>query len=512
MRDVLSSSAMNNPRPTKIPGAQADASLANSKASWMPRMPIAIKLALSIALLVVAGMTFLGLSILQNQKVVLTKQVNTMGATVAMQLADSATEMVLADDALGLQMLVNNLVDDNILGAVIISQEGVRLAGAGITSGEYSVSYQRNRALANEQVQSFEWQSETAGQPLISFISKIQFNDLQAGHVVVTFSRNDMMQSLSDSRQMIILTTALTAALAIFIAFIMSKHLSRPIHNLVAASQAIDKGDYHYRLNERRNDEIGELALAFNQMAEGLLRKSQVENVFSRFVSSNVARKIMENLDEVELGGKHVRASVLFADIVGFTSMSERMPPQEITQLLNEYFTYISQISSYYKGYIDKFMGDCAMVVFGVPDQDDEHAFNAIACAVMIRELVKQLNIKRAQQGLDAVHFRIGVNSGNVVAGNLGSAERMQYTVVGDPVNLASRLSSIAGADQIIITDELYRRPHIKPRVIAEAHQTIQVRGKREPVTTWLVEGVAGKYHSNMQEHIQQLFKQSENQ
>lgn len=470
-------------------------------------MPIAIKLAMSIALLIGIGMSLMGYAILQHQKNVLTEQVGNMGNTLAKQLASNASDMVMADDLLGLQTLVNGLPDNNVLGVLVVSEKGATLAKSGIQPEALLIEAQRKNALLR-QVHEFEWRNPIDANILISFISPIEFNNLVAGHVLLTFSRSAMQLSLRESGLMIIQITMLTTLLAIVVAFVMSRHLSRPIHHLVVASQEIDRGNYAYRLHENRNDEIGELAQAFNQMAEGLLRKTQVESAFSRYVSSNVARKIMETPDQIELGGKHMQASVIFADVVGFTSMAEKMPPHDVIELLNEYFSLISKVSSLHNGHIDKFIGDCAMIVFGAPDEDAEHSFHALACAVMIRKLVTSLNESRIRQGLLPVHFRIGVNSGGVVAGNLGSYERMDYTVIGDTVNLASRLATLAGSDQIVILDELYSQPAIRARLIAHAHQTIQVRGKDKPVTTWLVDDVSGESQQIMQQHIDGMLQE----
>jgi adenylate cyclase len=388
---------------------------------------------------------------------------------------------------------------------MIISEKGIVMAQGGTIPGEKTIHYQLGKSAGPDKTLSFEWgwrSNVNNAHELVTFVSPVHFNELLAGHAVVTFSKNAMVKSLHEAKQVIIITTVVMTLVAILLAFILSKHLSKPIYNLVTASKAIGDGDFHYRLSERRNDEIGELSLAFNQMAEGLLKKSQVENIFSRYVSSSVAKKIMENLDEVELGGKHVNASVLFADIVGFTSMSENMPPKEVASLLNEYFSYISIISQHYHGHIDKFMGDCAMVVFGVPEHDPEHSFHAISCAVMIQKLVKKLNSIRMKRGVMPVHFRMGINTGNMVAGNLGSSDRMEYTVIGDPVNLASRLSSVAGSDQIVIMDELYQKESIHRRVMAHPHETIRVRGKQIPVSTYLVDDIKTDYAPQMDAFI----------
>ncbi|MCW9013503.1 MAG: HAMP domain-containing protein [Gammaproteobacteria bacterium] len=480
---------------------------------WLPkRVPIAVKLALSITTLIVSGMSMLGFTILENQKTIMTEQVATMGTSISSQLADSAKEMVLSDDTLGLQTLINNLIDKNkIIGAIIISDKGVTLASGGTVPGNYTIEYQREKVKQTNQIYYFEWgwnMNSDHPHSLITFVSPIHFQDLLAGHVLVSFSKNSMDQALNESRQVILMVTFLMTVVAIFLAFVMSRHLSRPIHDLVDASKAIGEGNFNYRLSEGRNDEIGELSQSFNQMAAELLKKSQVENIFSRYVSSSVAKQVMENLDDVELGGKHVHASVLFADIVGFTGMSENLPPKEIASLLNEFFSYISTISKLYHGHIDKFIGDCAMVVFGVPEQDPEHSFHAIACAVMIQELVAKLNKERLAQGKLPVHFRIGINSGHMVAGNLGSRDRMEYTVIGDPVNLASRLAEVAGSDQIVIMDELYLQPGIRQRIIVKELGAINIRGKQQSVLTYLVEDIHADYRKDMNQHIDTFIKE----
>ena len=466
------------------------------------RIPIAIKLALAITLLIVGGMSMLGLTILKNQKSIMTEQMLGMGTTLANQLAGSSQDMVLSDDILGLKTLINNLVDDqNILGATILSEKSEALASIGATPDMSIIKLQTSQKIQPDEVHHFTWVSlndNFESEELITFISSIHFNSLIAGHFLITFTKESMAKSLQESRQLIIVVTILMTILAILIAFIMSRHLSKPIHDLVDASKAIGEGDLNFRIHERRNDEIGELADSFNQMADGLLKKSQVENVFSRFVSSNVAKEIMGNLDEVQLGGKHVHASVLFADIVGFTSISEKLPPNEIADLLNEYFSYISKISKIFNGHIDKFIGDCVMVVFGVPEHNPNHSINAIACAVMIQKLANRLNILHQETSHPAINFRIGINTGHMVAGNLGSHDRMEYTVIGDPVNIASRLSSVAESKQIIIMEELYNQDNVKDKVIASPYATIQVRGKQLPVSTYLVHDLSPEHKQNM--------------
>lgn len=480
------------------------------KRQLLAQFPIAYKLAIIITMLISSGMILLGLVIVSNQTQLLRGQMTDFGQTVAGQLANSTKELILSDDILSIMVSVKNLGNHKgILGAVVYSEKGKQLATSGIVP-EVDVIQLYAQSTNNQQKgYSFEWEitDSNNNKPLqvISFITPIRFQNLIAGHALVTFSKASLSQSLTETVNAIIAATIFMIILGIFTAYALGQRLSRPIHNLLDASKAIDNGDYSYRISEQRNDEIGSLIDGFNNMANGLLEKSQVENAFSRFVSTNVAKQIMDNLDGIQLGGQHVHATALFADIVGFTSMSEKLPPKEVATLLNEYFTYISMACELYNGTIDKYMGDCAMVVFGVPEEDPEHQFNAISCAIMIQRLINRLNELREQQGKQAVYFRIGVNSGEMLAGNMGSNDRMQYTVVGEAVNLAARLHTAAEKGQIVVTDAMVKSNSIQWRIIAHRHKSIELRGIAEPVTTYIVTDLKSPYAEQIDQHIETI-------
>ena len=473
--------------------------------------PIAYKLAFIITLLISGGMIILGLVIVSSQTQLQKQQISNFGQAVVIQLAESSKELVLSDDLLGLMVVISNLgANKSILGTVVYSDNGKILASSGVVPNNDIIRLYGQSTQTNGNQYHVEWQSFNEHSELvdaISYITPIRFQGLIAGHAMVTFSKASMTQAVHETIRAIFTATILMIILGIITSLIMGKRLSRPIDSLMDASRAIDSGNYNYQIAERRNDEIGFLTEAFNGMAKGLLEKTQVENAFSRFVSSNVAKQIMENLDEVQLGGHHVDATPLFADIVGFTSISEKLAPDEIANLLNEYFTYIAMTSELYDGTIDKYMGDCAMVVFGVPNDDPEHKFNAVACAIMIQRLVDRLNAIRIAEGKFAIHFRIGVNSGSMLAGNMGAQDRMQYTVVGETVNLASRLHTAAAKGQIIITEQLYNDKDIKWRIHATRHKSIQLRGITAPVSTYLVNDVSASYRTIMDSQIEEIIR-----
>lgn len=476
---------------------------------------MAVKLAIVIALVVSGAMGLLGSVIVYKQTQLLSTQMQVFGNTVTRQMADTASEPLLADDDLALQLLAANLAQsDGVVGTAVFDADGALISQAGIGPFQLDAPHAgRAAAFLGNRPDTLEWDwPDAADGPVqaISFIRPVEFQGLTVGHVLISFSRSTLNQSLRDSVQAIVGATVLMILFGMIVSYLVGRRLSRPIRDLVDASQAIDAGRYGYRITERRNDELGMLMSGFNNMAAGLLRKNQVEQIFSRYVSPRVAREILSNLDNVELGGKHVEGTVLFADIVGFTSLSERLVPGMVAELLNEYFTYITRAAEPYNGTVDKFIGDCAMLVFGVPDKDPDQDFNAIACAVVIQDLMAQINARRRAKGSFPVQFRIGINSGVMLAGNMGSKDRMAYTVVGDAVNLASRLCSIANPDQIVITEEIYKRPTVCERIIAEQHEPIRIRGKAEPVTTYHVTCLREPYAKIAAAHVARLLDQSE--
>lgn len=484
------------------------------RARLVPKhFPIAYKLAIIMTLLISTGMIILGMVIVNNQTQLLHKQMNHFADTVVEQLADNSKELVMSDDILSLMVVISNLgAQDNILGAVIYADDGQILASSGVIPGdEIYRLYNHSKEDENKKDHfQLQWKTNLAtGQfvSAISYISPIKFQNIIAGHALVTFSTSEIEQTILEMVQAIVTATIIMILVGVFVSLHMGRRITKPLHSLMNASREISSGNYKYQIKERRNDELGNLTEALNRMADGLLEKTQVENAFSRYVSKGVAKEIMGNLEHIQLGGQHVEGSVIFADIVGFTQLSERHSAEKITGVLNDYFSYISLASKMYMGAIDKYMGDCAMIVFGAPEEDKLHKMHAVYCAVMIQKLVERINVIRRNNDKLAVSFRIGINSGSMLAGNLGSTERMQYTVVGESVNLASRLQHIAEENQIIVSREFYNDPDIQWRLKAKKYKSIHLRGIKEKVSTYVVTDVIALYQDKINEQIDEILQ-----
>ena len=206
--------------------------------------------------------------------------------------------------------------------------------------------------------------------------------------------------------------------------------------------------------------------------------KEKVQSALGKYMSEKVMKDVVKNIDNLGLGGKKSNVTVLFSDIRGFTSLSEKMTAQEVSELLNEYFTEMEPIITKYNGVINKFIGDAIMAIFGEPIQDENHVQNAVRCGYEMLERVQKLNRKWANNKKPEIEIGIGINTGEVFVGNIGSVNRMEYTVIGDTVNLASRLESYNKVyrTKMLISPAVYKE--VKGFTDALKIPDVQIRGK----------------------------------
>jgi adenylate cyclase len=227
------------------------------------------------------------------------------------------------------------------------------------------------------------------------------------------------------------------------------------------------------------------VAIENSQFSERIRREALKISNFQRYFSPNLAAQIASEQTDVELRGDKKPVVVFFSDIRGFTPMSETMSPDAIAGLLTEYFTEMVDIVFEHSGTLDKFMGDAIMALWGAPIAHADDADRAMQCALDQLEALEQMNAKWAQQGRPPVAIGIGINFGEVFAGNIGSNRRLEYTVIGDAVNTASRLCSTAGPNEILISEPFYKALKKPPKV--EALEPIQVKGKAKKVPVYRV-------------------------
>lgn len=255
----------------------------------------------------------------------------------------------------------------------------------------------------------------------------------------------------------------------------ISRRISRPVTALADAAREIAKGNYNVRVGEAGSDEIAELSRAFDGMARGLAERDNMRDVLGKVASSEVVAKLLKG--EIELGGQELDATVMFTDIRNFTTICESLTPQQSLQLLNEFLTKISQVVEGHEGVVDKFLGDGVMAVFGAPVTRVDDAQRAIEAALDIAECIAVLRPSLEARGLPSPEVGVGLNTSRVVSGNIGSPSRLNYTVLGDGVNLASRLESLTKRYMVPIVCGTRTRESVKGIVFRELDK-VRVRGR----------------------------------
>jgi class 3 adenylate cyclase/HAMP domain-containing protein len=280
--------------------------------------------------------------------------------------------------------------------------------------------------------------------------------------------------------------------LAILLVHRISRKITKPIIQLAQATKEVAQGrldDVQLSLPPlKHQDEVAMLCHSFEEMVKGLKEKEKVKGVLNKVVSTEIAQEILKG--NVHLGGEEKKVTVLFADIREFTKMTQNMAPQQVIELLNSCMTKISCSIDQNGGVIDKFVGDEAMALFGAPISKEDAAFKAVLSAVEMQEALKNWNLERVSKGMPAIEMGIGIHTGEMLAGNMGAENRLNYTVIGSNVNLAARLCNAAKRMEILITKDTLNEPFVKDRFIYESMPPITLKGFDKQVEVFSVKGI----------------------
>ncbi|HRG74079.1 MAG TPA: adenylate/guanylate cyclase domain-containing protein, partial [Leptospiraceae bacterium] len=262
--------------------------------------------------------------------------------------------------------------------------------------------------------------------------------------------------------------------------FFISNSFANPIKELQVATGQLQLGNLDASVSVNSNDEIGYLGERFNEMSLSIKEKEFIKDTFGKVVDPSVRDYLLNG--NLALGGETRDVSVLFVDIRGFTTISEKLPPVDVVNWLNQYFEQMSACITNEKGLVNKFIGDAILAVFGAPIPLLNHAESAVNAAIEMRKLAKELSQEFIKNGLPELKIGIGIHSGKVLAGNIGSLTRLEYTVIGDTVNMASRLEAYCkevGKD-LLITENT--KLLLDSQFNIESIGRIQVRGRENEI------------------------------
>jgi adenylate cyclase len=275
--------------------------------------------------------------------------------------------------------------------------------------------------------------------------------------------------------------------IAILIVYIFGKAMATPIRRLVKATERIKEGNYSIDIMPTTRDEIGLLTGSFIEMGHGLAEREKMKEAFGKFVNKDIAERVLKG--EIALGGERKNVAIFFSDIRNFTAISEKLEPEEVVEFLNQYMTRMVNCVNETRGVVDKYIGDAIMAVWGAPVSTGNDTENAVNAALAMRKELLLFNKGRGGDKNPVIKIGCGINTGPVLAGQIGSEERMEYTVIGDAVNLASRIETLTkpfGTD-ILVSEDSYRL--IKGIFRTVPMQKITVKGKKDPQQIYAVLG-----------------------
>jgi len=453
-------------------------------------MSLKLKLSLIVTTLLTLTVVLVSAMLLRQQQKTLTAEMVKRGLAIAQNVAASAKPALVSDDEPTLNLLVKDVMKDGDVAYVAITDEkGKALAHSDV--GLVGRRFERPAGLAplgnDLLVQTYH--APGAGH-LIDFSVPLTFRNVRVGALYLGFSQRSTAAALARARNNAILVSVAMVLLGIGGAITLAAFLSRPISQLMEGTRAIADGNFAITLHVPSGDEIGALTRSFNEMAASLREKDAIKRAFTRYVAREVVTEILKDPDKIVLTGERRDVTVLFCDVRGFTSISERLPPEEVVAMLNAFYTLMIDTTFKHDGTLDKFLGDGVMSVFGAPIYHADHTLRAVRTALAMQAGMRELSARRVAEGKAPLTVGIGINAGEAVAGSVGTEARMEYTVVGDTVNLAARLEAVAKPGQILISSAILTK--LGEAVGARPLGRMRVKGKEEEIEVYDVVAVRG--------------------
>jgi len=329
-------------------------------------------------------------------------------------------------------------------------------------------------------------QVKLEGEPWIIISEPLIPVEPRRGSRVIAVSLNEYLGPLFRIDKVFRFSGIAILLVSLILGLSVSRGLAAPVQQLVAATRQVAAGRYRTRVRVKSKDEMAILAEAFNKMTQGLLLKEQYRGILDKVVSPAVAEEMIKG--KITLGGENRKVTTLFADIRGFTSLTEGMEPQEVITTLNEYIKYAGSAIEAEGGVVDKYVGDAIMAIFGAPISHPDDSLRAIRAGLRIQENIQRMNYRRKVRAKTEINVGIGINTGIAVAGNMGSHKRLNYTVLGESVNIASRLCTQAGPSEVLITEQTL--VDCEEHIQTHEHRTISMKGFSKPVKVFKVEKI----------------------
>jgi len=314
-------------------------------------------------------------------------------------------------------------------------------------------------------------------------------------YILMMSSGDEILGPIVSFRHYYAAAGLLALALVLCLIRLATRSVAQSISDIARAAARVRSGDYDVKLSEIGSDEIGQLRGSFNAMIEGLKERDLIEQTFGRYVDKKVAEELMSRPEALRLGGEQRTVTIMMSDLRDFTPMSEKLTPEQVIKMLNRYFSRMIAVIEKYRGIIVDFYGDSILVFFnGVETDIPGRASDAVKCALEMQQALEGFKKDNLARGLPEVEMGIGIHTGEVIVGNIGTESRAKYGIVGANVNLTDRIQYTAAAGKVMISDETYNA--IQERLSIAQEVTVCLKGVEDQRKLYEVAGVAAEYES----------------
>jgi len=398
----------------------------------------------------------------------------------------NSSDKLLGGEDLGLFQLLKDIAqNDQVIFAFITDGNNIIKAHSNIEKTNREYLPPKNIIFSKES-NSVKVSSYIHGEEKILFFEKaITYQKLKIGEVHLAISQKKILQNIHDAKIFVLVLTFIIIIFGILLSVGFSVYFSRPITKLRESTKALGMGDLNQRVKIKRNDELGDLGSAFNKMVEGLAEREMIRETFGKYVTPEIRDEILSG--HIPLDGDRTVVTVLFADLRNFTPYVEENSPEEVIKSMRAYFTAMQKAISLNDGLVLQYVGDEIEAVFGVPLRYEDHAEKAVMAAFEMRKRLEALNKTRIKNGLIPFKHGIGIHTGEVLAGNTGSEDRLSYALIGDTVNLGSRIQDLtkefdcdilASEETVKMLSRKFQLEKRSPRIL---------KGYSKPITVYQV-------------------------
>jgi len=333
------------------------------------------------------------------------------------------------------------------------------------------------------------------------FATAVHYADIPLGTLVVRFSGQEWRNQLLEMRNRMLMIAGVILLVAWLGAWSLARRISRPLEVLATATRKVAKGDLSISLPIMSNDEIGDVTAHFNSMVVELEHKEQVRERFGKYLHPELVASLFEEGDRGPMSQSR-EVTVLFADMVDFTNFSHGVKPERVVMVINQFFSLFHEVITAFDGHVDKYIGDAVMAVFNHPFAHKRHVEQAALAGLAMAKICERLKMPRPNG--EPIAFRIGINRGEVIVGNIGASQRMEFTLIGDAVNIASRMAGIGKGNQLVAPLASFRgtRHGFELRELGK----LKVKGLKEPLACVRVVARVAELHQQVDDAVEAAF------